>query len=133
MTKAAEAWEGPTAAELKAAGAEAIPGGVRVKGWVIRSHNGPILNSASLQLFEDKLQTTHLPEMVFGESFLSLQHAQTGIRLYFNALDALKAWKHEALPPVEVPAAAKWKFRRFFYNSVLSLIKLYSMHARKCF
>ncbi|BAF13260.1 TIP41-like protein [Oryza sativa Japonica Group] len=111
MTKAAEAWEGPTAAELKAAGAEAIPGGVRVKGWVIRSHNGPILNSASLQLFEDKLQTTHLPEMVFGESFLSLQHAQTGIRLYFNALDALKAWKHEALPPVEVPAAAKWKFR----------------------
>lgn len=111
MTKAAEAWEGPTAAELKAAGAEAIPGGVRVKGWVIRSHNGPILNSASLQLFEDKLQTTHLPEMVFGESFLSLQHAQTGIRLYFNALDSLKAWKHEALPPVEVPAAAKWKFR----------------------
>uniref|UniRef100_A0A0E0D752 TIP41-like protein n=1 Tax=Oryza meridionalis TaxID=40149 RepID=A0A0E0D752_9ORYZ len=111
MAKAAEAWEGPTAAELKAAGAEAIPGGVRVKGWVIRSHNGPILNSASLQLFEDKLQTTHLPEMVFGESFLSLQHAQTGIRLNFNALDALKAWKQEALPPVEVPAAAKWKFR----------------------
>lgn len=52
MTKAAEAWEGPTAAELKAAGAEAIPGGVRVKGWVIRSHNGPILNSASLQLYD---------------------------------------------------------------------------------
>ncbi|XP_006650628.1 TIP41-like protein [Oryza brachyantha] len=107
----AEAWDGPATAELKAAGAEAIPGGVRVKGWVIQSHNGPILNSASLQRFEDKLQTTHLPEMVFGESFLSLQHAQTGIRLYFNALDALKAWKQEALPPVEVPAAAKWKFR----------------------
>ncbi|KAF0915077.1 hypothetical protein E2562_033193 [Oryza meyeriana var. granulata] len=107
----AEAWEGPTAAELKAAGAEAIPGGMRVKGWVIQSHNGPILNSASLQRFEDKLQTTHLPEMVFGESFLSLQHAQTGTGLYFNALDALKAWKQEALPPVEVPAAAKWKFR----------------------
>uniref|UniRef100_A0A0E0KJA8 TIP41-like protein n=1 Tax=Oryza punctata TaxID=4537 RepID=A0A0E0KJA8_ORYPU len=111
MAKAAEAWDGPTAAELKAAGAEAIPGGVRVKGWVIQTHKGPILNSASLQLFEDKLQTTHLPEMVFGESFLSLQHAQTGIRLNFNPLDALKAWKQEALPPVEVPAAAKWKFR----------------------
>lgn len=107
----AAAWDGPTAAELKAAGAEAIPGGVRVKGWVIQSHKGPILNSASLHLFEDKLQTTHLPEMVFGESFLSLQHAQTGIRLHFNALDALRAWKQEALPPVEVPAAAKWKFR----------------------
>lgn len=63
--------------------------------------------------FEDELQTTHLPEMVFGESFLSLQHLQTGIKLHFNALDALKGWKKEALPPVEVPAAAKWKFRRF--------------------
>jgi len=61
--------------------------------------------------FEDGLQTTHLPEMVFGESFLSLEHTQTGIKLHFNALDALKAWKEEALPPVEVPAAAKWKFR----------------------
>ncbi|CAL4919206.1 unnamed protein product [Urochloa decumbens] len=107
----AAAWEGPTAAELKAAGAEAIPGGVRVKGWVIQSHKGPILNAASLQRFEDELQTTHLPEMVFGESFLSLEHTQTGIKFYFNALDALKAWKKEALPPVEVPAAAKWKFR----------------------
>lgn len=74
-----------------------------------------MLNSVMSTLFfsfEDELQTTHLPEMVFGESFLSLQHTQTGIKLHFNALDALKAWKKEALPPVEVPAAAKWKFRR---------------------
>ncbi|KAK3149269.1 hypothetical protein QOZ80_3AG0215140 [Eleusine coracana subsp. coracana] len=107
----AAAWEGPTAAELKAAGVEAIPGGVRVKGWAIQSHKGPILNAPSVQLFEDELETTHLPEMVFGESFLSLEHLQTGIKLHFNALDALKAWKKEGLPPVEVPAAAKWKFR----------------------
>lgn len=49
---AAAAWDGPTAGELKAAGAEAIPGGVRVKGWVIQSHKGPILNSASVSLYE---------------------------------------------------------------------------------
>lgn len=48
----AASWEGPTAAELKAAGAEAIPGGVRVKGWVIQSHKGPILNAASLQRYD---------------------------------------------------------------------------------
>ncbi|KAG8098248.1 hypothetical protein GUJ93_ZPchr0013g34671 [Zizania palustris] len=70
-----------------------------------------VISTSFFFRFEDKLQTTHLPEMVFGESFLSLEHAQTGIRLHFNALDALKAWKQEALPPVEVPAAAKWKFR----------------------
>jgi type 2A phosphatase activator TIP41 len=78
--------------------------------------------------FEDKLQTTHLPEMVFGESFVSLQHTETGVRLHFNALDALRAWKQEALPPVQVPAAAKWKFRRFSHICTLLL-----EHARKCF
>ena len=57
----AAAWEGPTAAELKAAGAEAIPGGVRVKGWVIQSHKGPILNAASLQRYEPPTLNLALP------------------------------------------------------------------------
>ncbi|XP_020095392.1 TIP41-like protein isoform X1 [Ananas comosus] len=52
-----------------------------------------------------------MPEMVFGESSLSLLHISSGIKLHFNALDALRGWKQESLPPVEVPAAAKWKFR----------------------
>lgn len=63
--------------------------------------------------WEEKLGTSHMPEMVFGESSLSLLHITSGIKLHFNALDALRGWKQESLPPVEVPAAAKWKFRRF--------------------
>lgn len=62
--------------------------------------------------WEQKLQTSHLPEMVFGDSSLVLKHMETGIKIYFNAFDALAGWKKEALPPVEVPAAAQWKFRR---------------------
>ncbi|RVW49675.1 TIP41-like protein [Vitis vinifera] len=62
--------------------------------------------------WEEKLQTSHLPEMVFGESSLVLKHVNSGIKIHFNAFDALTGWKQEALPPVEVPAAAKWKFRR---------------------
>lgn len=50
--------------------------------------------------------------MVFGDSLLVLKHFETGVQIYFNAFDALTGWKKEALPPVEVPAAAKWKFRR---------------------
>lgn len=63
--------------------------------------------------WEQKLNTSHLPEMVFGESGLTLKHLHTGVMLHFNAMDALAGWKQEALPPVEVPAAAKWKFRRY--------------------
>jgi type 2A phosphatase activator TIP41 len=62
--------------------------------------------------WEKLLDTTHLPEMVFGDSLLELIHNASGIRVHFNAYDALREWKKEALPPVEVPAAAKWKNRR---------------------
>ncbi|XP_073309355.1 TIP41-like protein [Primulina huaijiensis] len=100
--------------ELKAAGAELLGGGIvgiRLRGWEIESCKRSILSSSLVQQWEEKLQTSHLPEMVFGESFLVLKHANSGIKISFNALDALCGWKQEALPPVEVPAAAKWKFR----------------------
>ncbi|KAJ3706013.1 hypothetical protein LUZ61_009718 [Rhynchospora tenuis] len=108
------AWSGATESDLKAAGAEELPdgrSGVRLKGWHVESFKRPILNSSAVQKWEETLNTTHLPEMVFGESSLILVHSSTGTKLHFNALDALKGWKEEALPPVEVPAAAKWKFR----------------------
>lgn len=53
-----------------------------------------------------------MPEMVFGDNSLVLKHLSTGTVIHFNAFDALAGWKKEALPPVEVPAASKWKFRR---------------------
>ncbi|XP_055806804.1 TIP41-like protein isoform X4 [Solanum dulcamara] len=100
--------------ELKAAGAEPLPAGrrgVRIHGWEIDCRKLFILNSVHLQRWEKELQTTHLPEMVFGDNCLVLKHMNSGTKLFFNAFDALVGWKHEALSPVEVPAAAKWKFR----------------------
>ena len=48
----------------------------------------------------------------FRESCLILKHVDSGTKIHFNAFDALTSWKQEALCSVEVPAAAKWKFRR---------------------
>ncbi|KAK5770565.1 hypothetical protein PVK06_046716 [Gossypium arboreum] len=39
-------------------------------------------------------------------------HVASGNDIRFNALDAFSGWKHEGLPPVKVPSAAQWKFRR---------------------
>ncbi|ERM96691.1 hypothetical protein AMTR_s00001p00272840, partial [Amborella trichopoda] len=61
--------------------------------------------------WEKRLGTSHMPEMVFGDSSLELVHIGSGIKIHFNAFEALHNWKQESLPPVEVPAAAKWKFR----------------------
>ncbi|GLT47338.1 hypothetical protein SLA2020_210430 [Shorea laevis] len=99
---------------LKAAGAELLTDGrrgLRLHGWEIESRKRSILSSSSLQQWEEKLQTSHLPEMIFGESCLVLKHISSGTKIHFNAFDALAGWKKEGLPPVEVPAAAKWKFR----------------------
>ncbi|KAF3624894.1 putative TIP41-like protein-like isoform X2 [Capsicum annuum] len=101
--------------ELKAAGAEPLPDGrcgLFIRGWEIESRKRSILTSLQLQQWEEELHTSHLPEMVFGDNSLVLKHVNTGTKIHFNAFDALVGWKHEALPPVEVPAAAKWKFRR---------------------
>ncbi|KAL8060668.1 hypothetical protein ABFX02_02G040000 [Erythranthe guttata] len=100
--------------ELKAAGAVALGGGrlgFLIRGWEIETRKRSILTSSLVQEWEEKLKTSHLPEMVFGESTLVLKHVSSGIKIHFNAFDALCGWKQEALPPVEVPAAAKWKFR----------------------
>ncbi|KAL3538831.1 hypothetical protein ACH5RR_002197 [Cinchona calisaya] len=100
--------------ELKEAGAEVLPEGrygVRIHGWEIESSKASILKSLQRQEWEEKLGTCHLPEMIFGNSSLVLKHLNSGLKIHFNAFDALIGWKREALPPVEVPAAAKWKFR----------------------
>ncbi|KAA3488639.1 TIP41-like protein [Gossypium australe] len=58
-----------------------------------------------------------LPEMIFGESCLVL--FASGNDICFNALDAFSGWKHEGLPPVEVPSPAQWKFRSKPFQQVI--------------
>lgn len=83
--------------------------------------NNNFLITLFLRRWEEKLDTSHLPEMVFGKSCFSLLHETTGTRLYFDAFDALEGWKQEALPPVEVPAAEKWKSRRYCFQKFPSI------------
>ncbi|KAK2974517.1 hypothetical protein RJ640_018682, partial [Escallonia rubra] len=100
--------------ELKAAGAEKLPD--RRRGFLLLIGN---TDDSYICRWEQKLQTSHLPEMIFGDSSLILKHSDSGTKIHFNAFDALVGWKQEALPPVEVPAAAKWKFRSKPFQQVI--------------
>ncbi|KAF9600225.1 hypothetical protein IFM89_005049 [Coptis chinensis] len=107
---------------LKGAGGELLPdgkNGLRINGWEIESTNRSILDSLEYQQWEEKLRTSHLPEMVFGKSSLTLLHVKSGLKIHFNAFDALSGWKEEALPPVQVPAAAQWKFRSKLFQQII--------------
>ncbi|KAJ8572407.1 hypothetical protein K7X08_008918 [Anisodus acutangulus] len=77
---------------MRAAGAELLPdgrSGLRIHGWVIESPKRSILTSLQLEKWEEQLQTSHLPEMVFGDNSLVLKHVNTGTKIHFNAFDAL--------------------------------------------
>lgn len=108
--------------EVKAAGAELLPDGrrgLRIHGWEIESANRSCLTSLNLQSWEERLETSHLPEMIFGDSSLVLNHMNSGTKIHFNAYDALTGWKKEPLPPVEVPAAAQWKSRSKPFQQII--------------
>jgi type 2A phosphatase activator TIP41 len=53
-----------------------------------------------------------LPEICFGNSSLQLRHDASGVVLSFNALDALKQWKADDLPPLKVNSASEWQAAR---------------------
>ncbi len=74
----------------------------------MRARNTRILGKDALEELEQRLGTSHLPEMVYG-SALELTHESTGVKLHFNAEDALREWLQEDLPPLKVAAAAAWE------------------------
>lgn len=79
-----------------------------IGGWKVRARNTRILGKDALEELEQRLGTSHLPEMVYG-STLELTHESTGVKLHFNAEDALREWLQEDLPPLKVAAAAVWE------------------------
>ncbi|XP_065649147.1 TIP41-like protein isoform X3 [Hydra vulgaris] len=57
--------------------------------WNIIAQKGPILSSSDSDRISNELNLPSLPEMVFGETFLRIDH-DDGFSICFNALDALK-------------------------------------------
>jgi type 2A phosphatase activator TIP41 len=69
---------------------------IDINDWTIKASTNPISNAAEL----DALQTTlafPLPEMTFGNNYLSLEHKPSGWKYSFTALSALKAVKKGVL------------------------------------
>ena len=53
-----------------------------------------------------------LPEMLFDHSHVTLTHEPSGSSIHLNALDALREWREEALPPLQVTSASTWQNAR---------------------
>ncbi|BDA47484.1 TIP41-like protein [Coccomyxa sp. Obi] len=96
---------------IKAAGSHILDdnSGVLHKGWRIETRKAPISKDAELDAYKATLDNAkNLPEQLFGDSFLRLSHAASGVCLEFKALDALHAWRKDDRPPVRVGTAQDW-------------------------
>jgi hypothetical protein len=133
---------------IKQVGAEPLAHGVGVQAWRITSCKRPIIGDKQLERYQAELGgVLTVPEILFGNSHLTLHHAPSGERLpadwqraapprsavsgnprshpacdpppppagvaiRFLALDALKAWQQENLPPLKVQGASAWQRAR---------------------
>ena len=87
------------------------------EGWRISAVKKPILTSSEVDDFESALGF-HLPEMVFGNSFVSFQHISTGAEIRFDCKDALFGCKHAST--VQVASAKEWSARYCAFAGLLS-------------
>ncbi|KAH9499031.1 hypothetical protein Btru_005469 [Bulinus truncatus] len=80
--------------------------------WTITSWKSHILESEGSQRdkFHQELKLPQIPEMVFAENFLRLQH-QSGCGIEFNALDALRLVDAYS-DPIKVAASEEWQNAR---------------------
>ena len=81
-------------------------------GWTIRIKRAPILknsdNSASdystgawkRELSMTTIAGQSLPGATFGGNSLELLHEASGVRIHFNALEALRSWRLLDEPPI---------------------------------
>jgi type 2A phosphatase activator TIP41 len=84
--------------------------GIDLCGWEIRGHNGPILSSPREADLANELRI-RLPGMIFGDSIVSLTHAQARFSLRFGACEALRG-VGPADPNIQVRAAQVWATRK---------------------
>ncbi|KAF6266051.1 TIP41-like family-domain-containing protein [Scenedesmus sp. NREL 46B-D3] len=84
-----------------------------VRGWTVRARTAPIIGSTLMDQYSEQLGgVLTLPEICFGNSSLQLRHDASGVVLSFSALDALKQWKADDLPPLKVNLAREWQAAR---------------------
>lgn len=99
--------------------------GITVNGWRVTSTTRPISNGPQTDALQADLGLT-LPEMIFGNNSLTIEHQPSGWKYSFTARDALAAVKNGELEDgdggVKVGYADAWlKSRCAHLNSLSGL------------
>jgi len=84
---------------------------IDINGWLITAETNPISSGPQCDALQASLGIP-LPEMIFGNNTLTLEHKPSGWKYAFSAEEALKAVKRSELEPgdggVRVDYADAW-------------------------
>jgi type 2A phosphatase activator TIP41 len=88
--------------------------GITVRNWTISRKKTTIGNDTEMKDWSNKLGLSILPEMVFGNNFLTIKNETTGQELSFNCIDGLDQVDKTTLPNIVVMASETW--RKGYYS-----------------
>lgn len=83
-------------------------------GFKISARKLPISNSESIDLITEKLGIP-IPEMIFGDNFVSIEHLASGWNLNFNAFDALDLVDKTDKKMLKVACSQEWSRSRLAF------------------
>ncbi|KAK3822138.1 MAG: TIP41-like family-domain-containing protein [Linnemannia gamsii] len=102
--------------------------GVAIQDWTVLSYKTSILNSQEIDTASADLGIP-IPEMIFGNNFLSIEHKPSGFKLEFKALPALAMVDQSSTSSdlIKVSYAREWFEKRSMVNQehITDVVKPY--------
>lgn len=89
----------------------AKPNSFSRKGFKITIQKLPILKAGPIEVMTNKLGITP-PEMIFGDNFVTIEHAASGWGITFNAFDALDRVDKTGATRLQVAYSKEWQKSR---------------------
>jgi type 2A phosphatase activator TIP41 len=84
------------------------------KGFKISARKLPISKSGPIDEMSKKLDIP-VPEMIFGDNMVSIEHVATGWQLEFNAFDALDRVDKTDKNMLKVAYSKEWSSSRYIF------------------
>jgi type 2A phosphatase activator TIP41 len=90
--------------------------------WTLTSRKLPILKAGPIDALSSDLGIP-IPEMIFGDNYVSLSHNASDFELSFNARDALDRVSKTEEGMLQVAVAEEWKKERSHQEEVKQVVK----------
>lgn len=84
----------------------------RNKQWRISTRKRPILKAGPIDAMNEKLGIP-VPEMIFGDNLVAIEHIPSGWAIDFNAFDALDRVSKTADGMLQVAYSKEWQRDRY--------------------